>query len=522
TITNEANGDPIEGATLLLEEDANVEPVHSDENGNYSLTAYEGEYTLKVMARDFHSAEVDIEIEDGEVEVNVALEPFYTYPGGEIGYDDGTAENARSFYDAGNAWGVKMSLPDDKESAIVTDGVFQFWDEEFPVPGSTEFAVEVWDAGDDGMPGEKIAGPIEAEAIRDVDEWTVIDLREHNIIVEGDFYMVYVQAVDNPLGPGLATDEDSPNAERSYQFVSGAWGPSPADEGNYMIRSRVSYEVEKPVIEAPADGDITSEEEVTVEGIASPTTQVKLLNNGEEAGTVDVTDEGDFSLSVELDEGDNELTAVSVMDGEEVDESDPVTITLDTIAPELTIDTPADGEKTNRETVTVAGTVADENLDYVEVNGQAADVSDGEYSKRIMLDNGENDIHVVAVDAAGNEANQSITIDVKYNAPEIENLTPDEDVDLVTGKSVKIEFDSDPGLKPTFFIHMPLTNNTKQIANATELPMMETSEGHYVGYWTVPTGVHADGAVVEVKAVDSYGNETRKEAEGKLFINLDE
>src|SRR5699024_6250480 len=53
-ITNEDTVDAIEDATILLEEDANVEPVHSDENGNYSLTAYEGEYTLKVMARDFH------------------------------------------------------------------------------------------------------------------------------------------------------------------------------------------------------------------------------------------------------------------------------------------------------------------------------------------------------------------------------------------------------------------------------------------------------------------------------------
>src|SRR5699024_9150854 len=130
-------------------------------------------------------------------------------------------------------------------------------DEEFPNPGSTEFAVEVWDSsGEDGLPGKKLAGPIEAEAIRDLDEWTVVDLREENIIVDDDFYMVYIQSVDNPLGPGMATDEDSPNAERSYQLVSGVWGPSPADEGNYMIRSRVSYELETPVINSPADGDI--------------------------------------------------------------------------------------------------------------------------------------------------------------------------------------------------------------------------------------------------------------------------
>lgn len=523
TITNEATGDAVEDATILLEEDANIEPVHSDEDGNYSLTAYEGDYTMKVMARDFHSDEVDIEITEGEMEVNVALEPFYTYPGGEIGYDDGTAENALSFYDAGNGWAVKMSLPDDKESAVVTEGVFQFWDDEFPDPGSTDFAVEVWDSsGEDGMPGEKLAGPIDAEAVRDLDEWTIVDLSEENIIVEDDFYMVYIQSVDNPLGPGLATDEDSPNSDRNYRLVDGTWENAPLDEGNYMIRSRVNYELETPVINSPNDGDITSDKDVTVEGTASPTTEVKLLNSGEDVGVVDVDDDGEFSIPIELNEGANELVAVNVMDDEEVDESEPVNITLDTTAPELTIDKPADGEKTNRETVTVEGTVQDDHLDYVEVNGQSANVSDGHYSKRILLDNGENDISVVAVDEAGNESTETVTIDVNYDGPEIENLTPDEDVDLETGKSVKIEFDSEPGLKPTFFIHMPLTNNSKQIANATELPMMEEGEGHYVGYWTVPKDVHADGAIVEVKVVDDYDNEVRQETEGKLFINMDE
>ncbi|HLR04080.1 MAG TPA: S8 family serine peptidase [Virgibacillus sp.] len=520
TITNESTGDAVEDATVLLEEDANVDPVTTDEDGHYELTAYEGEYTMKVMAKDFHSATVDVTVTEEGVEADVELEPFYTYPGDEIAYDDGTADNARAFYDAGNGWAVKMSLPEGKDTALVTDGVFKFWGEEFPEPGGTEFQVEVWDSsGEDGLPGEKIAGPIDAEAVRDETDWTVVDLEDESIIVDDDFYMVYIQTAVNTEAPGLATDETSPNAERSYQYVSGDWEASPADEGNYMIRARVDYEVEEPVIESPEDGDITNEEEVTVEGTASPTTSIELQNNGEEVDTVEVDDDGNFSVPATLEEGANELVAVSQVDGDNAGESEAVEVTLDTESPELTIDSPADGDKTNRETVTVEGTVADDNLDTVTVNGEEADVSDGDYSKRILLDNGENTIDVVATDKAGNEATESITIDVQYDAPEAENLTPDEDVDLSTGESVKIEFDSEPGLKPTFFIHMPLTNNEKQIANATELPMMEESEGHYVGYWTVPQGVEADGGVVEVKVTDDYGNETRQEADGKLFIN---
>ncbi len=199
-VINETTGEPIDGATLLLVEDANVTPVQTDSEGSFSFSSYEGEYTLRVTARGYHAADVPLSVTEDR-NLTVELEPFYTIPGGEIGYDDGTAENARAFYEAGNGWAVKMSLPDDKETAIVTEGIFRFWDTEWPVPGGTEFAVEVWDAsGENGLPGDKLAGPIEAEALRN-GEWTVVDLSEHTIQVSGDFYMVYIQTQANPNTP---------------------------------------------------------------------------------------------------------------------------------------------------------------------------------------------------------------------------------------------------------------------------------------------------------------------------------
>ncbi|GEN84926.1 bacillopeptidase F [Sporosarcina luteola] len=521
TVTDQTTGEPIADATLLLIEDANITPVETDASGQYALTAYVGDYTLKVVARGYYGQEAMISIGD-QTAHDFALEPFFTYPGGEIGYDDGTAENARAFYDAGNGWGVKMSLPEGNDSGIVTEGVFRFWDTEWPVPGGTEFAVEVWDAtGADGTPGQKIAGPIDAQAKRN-GEWTVVDLTEENIVVNGDFYMVYIQSVANPYAPGLGTDEDGPNAGRSYQFVSGAWSPAPAEEGNYMIRANVDFEVFEPVITSPEENIVTNEENIVIEGSAPPTTTISLHNNGEEVDSVVIGADGKFAFDTVLTEGENEFTAVASLDGRTTGTSNAVTVTLDTMKPELTITNPKDGETTNRETVTVEGTVFDAYLKSVTVNGQQADVTeDGNFSKRVLLDNGVNEITVVATDAAGNEETQSVTVTAQYTAPEITNLTPTEDVYLMTGKSVKLEFDSAPGLKASYIIHMPLTNvGDKDVTNATELPMREESPGHYVGYWTVPLGVTADGARVEVKVVDGYGNEKRKLADGKLFINL--
>ncbi|MDQ0270833.1 S8 family peptidase [Cytobacillus purgationiresistens] len=518
TITNERTGEPVENATLLLVEDAKVQPVTTNENGEYSLTAYHGEYTLKVMASSYHSQEFTVTLDGSNVEQNIELKPFIGFPG-EIGYDDGTGENARAFYDAGNGWAVKMSLDEGQDSAMVTGGLFRFWDTSWPTPGGTDFKVEVYDAsGTDGAPGKKLAGPIDATALR-TGEWTQVDLTGEGIVVDGDFYMVYIQSNPNPNTPGLATDENGPNAGRSWQLVGGAWSPTPTAEGNYMIRSIVNYELTSPVITSPADGSFTNEEVVTVEGKSVPNVTVNIINNEEEIASTETADDGTFSVDVTLSEGENVLTATAGTELGTTDPSEPVTVILDQTLPELAITKPADNTKTNKETVTVEGTVSDENLDTVKVNGKEATVTDGKYAQRILLDEGENVITVTATDLASNEVSKTVKITAKYTAPEIENLLPGEDKELSAGQTVKIEFDSEPGLKATFAIKLPLTNLKSQPSNVNDLPIMETSPGHYVGYYTATSNVVAPGAEIEVKVKDSFGNETRKAAAGKLWIN---
>ena len=522
-VTDQSTGEIIENAQLLLVEDANISPVTTDDEGRYQIDAYAGDYTLKVIARGYHYEEKDITIDNGQSEMNLELKPYYSHKYEEIGYDDGNGDFGRSFYDKGNRGAVKMSLAEGEETAIITDGVFQFEDDHYPRPGpgSTEFAIEVWDAtGKDGLPGERIAGPIEAEAIRDIDEWTVIDLRDENIIVDGDFYMVYVQTNVDQYSPALASDATGPYAGRSYENTNGFWDKSIEMEGNYMIRARVGYEAELPEITIPEENMITSEKEIVIKGTATPNTSAKLLNNEEKVNTAEVDDSGEFQFDTELTEGDNTFTVVTELDDDITIDSPQVTVTLDTIAPEVGIDSPTDGDKTNRETVTVEGFASDDHLDYVEVNGAEANVDgDGRFTKRILLDNGENDIEVLAVDKAGNKTKKSVTLDAKYNAPDIENLTPAENQYINTGESVKIEFDSDPNAQASFVIHMPLTNSSPSLQQSTEFPLLETEAGYYTGFWTATSNAIADGAVIEVIIEDAYGNITRQQADGRLFIN---
>ncbi len=137
TVTNAQTGEPIAGANVYVVEDAAVQPVKTDDSGAYTLTAYEGTYTLKITAPSFKGTEFEVTVNaDEATEQNVELEPFIGFAG-EIGYDDGTGENAHAFYDAGNGWAVKFTLAEGQSSAQVTGGLFRFWDESFPTPGGT-------------------------------------------------------------------------------------------------------------------------------------------------------------------------------------------------------------------------------------------------------------------------------------------------------------------------------------------------------------------------------------------------
>ncbi len=105
---------------------------------------------------------------------------------------------------------------------MVTAAKFRFWTEDFPEPGGTEFQVEIWDvSGQDGAPGKKIAGPFDATVLRN-GEWTTVDLSDKGIIVDDDFYMVYIQTKPHPYSPALVADESS------GQLTGGTWSQSPA------------------------------------------------------------------------------------------------------------------------------------------------------------------------------------------------------------------------------------------------------------------------------------------------------
>lgn len=112
---------------------------------------------------------------------------------------------------------------------------------------------------------KKLAGPFKAEALR-TGEWTTVDLGDEGILVGKDFYLVYVQTEDLANSPGLATDEDGEYSGRNWQYTDGSWSKAPSDQGNFMIRALVDYELAMPVITSPKDGFITNKRMLSSKG----------------------------------------------------------------------------------------------------------------------------------------------------------------------------------------------------------------------------------------------------------------
>lgn len=520
-VVDATTGAPVAGARLWLAEDVRVAPVETDANGMFSLTAYAGDYTLNVSHGSYYPQSLAVTIPgDGSTEVLIELQPFVGAPG-ELAYDDGSAENAWAYFEGGNGWAVRFS-PAAGEAVRVRGARFRFWDTSWPNPGGTDFAVEVWDAsGPDGAPGQRVGGPVAATANRD-GSWTDVDLTDLGLIIQGDFYIAYIQVGSYPNVPGLATDEDGDFAGRSWALVGGAWNPTPEAEGNRMIRALVDVEVPPPTITSPADGTVVSSPGIDVSGSTAAGATVTLYRNGNAAGSGTAGNDGSFTIPVTLEPGENVLTATATVGGGTTAPSAPVRVYLDSAPPTLVVTEPEDGLRTGREVVTIAGQATDDlALAGVTINGEPVALGpDGCFSERRILDPGENLFTIVATDEAGNATTVTRTVIQDGSggepgpAPEIRNPEPTEDVTLAYGQSVTIRFESDPGLQAAYAITLPGPNTQMLVGS----PMEEVSPGVYEATYTATYGNSFQNAGIYLQVETPDGRKGEAMAPGRLTV----
>lgn len=164
-----------------------------------------------------------------------------------------------------------------------------------------------------------------------------------------------------------------------------------------------------PVPELDPLPRVTKEQNIKVTGASLLGLSVVLYLNGSKDDEVEVGSDGIFEFNVTLTDGENILKAKSINKEKESEFSDALIISYKKSGPELSIDSPKDGETVSwPNPYNVTGKT--EGDIKVTVNDFQAIISGETWTYALTLKDGENEVKVVATDLAGNKTEKSIKI----------------------------------------------------------------------------------------------------------------
>ncbi len=156
----------------------------------------------------------------------------------------------------------------------------------------------------------------------------------------------------------------------------------------------------------------TQESKITLEGYGEAEAQVHLVVNNQKQDKVEIDDQGQFSVTANLSEGENQLKIYSTDEAGNESVSKIYQVVKDTQPPEIKIGFPEDGasfELQEDQVITVRGET--EPLSKVSINETViyAD-SQGLFSGRLRLMRGENAVKIQIEDQAGNKSEHELTV----------------------------------------------------------------------------------------------------------------
>ena len=185
------------------------------------------------------------------------------------------------------------------------------------------------------------------------------------------------------------------------------------DGGGAPLEVDVTLDSEAPSIEilSPADATLTDVSWVELRGRVRDAHPEAVWLNGEK---LQLAEDGTFGIALSLKEGPNRLLleASDLMGNRALPET--VTLTRDTVAPVVVIESP-DSDLANGKELLVTGRVTDHHLARLKVNGEDVRTDEGAFSATVELTSAENEIEIIAEDAAGNVATvtKRVTVDVE-------------------------------------------------------------------------------------------------------------
>lgn len=167
---------------------------------------------------------------------------------------------------------------------------------------------------------------------------------------------------------------------------------------------------QRPIVAAVPE--FTSQAELEISGYSQPDSTVKVLLNHQEYAKKEIIEDGSFSISIKLNQGANQIAVFAIDANEQESQQQNFQIILDTEPPSIKIGFPEDGQKfelKENQTILIEG--ESEPRARVLINGRVTVAnSEGLFSQRYHLSEGDNQLEFKAVDEAGNESETVITV----------------------------------------------------------------------------------------------------------------
>jgi len=169
---------------------------------------------------------------------------------------------------------------------------------------------------------------------------------------------------------------------------------------------------------SPTDMMVTNKVQVRVSGVTEPDA-IFSINNV----PINLTKTGAFEYYVPLTrEGNNDVRIVA-KDKFNNTRTILIHVIRDTVPPPLSVDQPVNDAITNQPTITVRGETEPGATIRINENMVAVDPN-GRFEVKVMLTEGENNISIVATDAAGNEVHSFRIVNLDSVPPTITIITP--------------------------------------------------------------------------------------------------
>ncbi|HYM65385.1 MAG TPA: hypothetical protein VES68_02790 [Candidatus Sulfotelmatobacter sp.] len=155
----------------------------------------------------------------------------------------------------------------------------------------------------------------------------------------------------------------------------------------------------------------TNSAEIIIAGKSDKNTNVLLYINSKNVDDILVNKDGLFVFRENLNPGDNQIKVRAQLSDKKSDYSDTLDILYKNSQPSLDVNSPSDGQtfKKDQNSANVSGKT-DPGVS-VTVNGFWAVIDDNNnFSYSLPLQNGDNEIKIVAVDQAGNKTEKDIRV----------------------------------------------------------------------------------------------------------------